>query len=248
MGPAVGRSKPVRHLIVVDLPAPFGPRKPKKLPAGTARSMPSTARSDPKSRVSPCVSTASSTRRIVSRRVPCFCFSRGLDSTYDEITYESSRAGAQSLSPSARRQPGRLVSVGQRRIRPRAPRGQAHLSLDRLLDVPLVPRHGARIVRERRHREAPERRLRVDQGGPRGAARRRPRLHVVRAVDDRVGRLADDRVSDARAEAVLRRDLLPARLALGPAGVLRSAGRAGARVEKRSAARRSRPQRNCSSG
>ncbi len=53
MVPAVGLSKPVRHLIVVDLPAPFGPRNPKKLPAGTARSMPSTARSDPKSRVSP---------------------------------------------------------------------------------------------------------------------------------------------------------------------------------------------------
>ena len=28
MVPAVGRSSPVRHLIVVDLPAPFGPRKP----------------------------------------------------------------------------------------------------------------------------------------------------------------------------------------------------------------------------
>ena len=26
--PAVGRSSPVRHLIVVDLPAPLGPRKP----------------------------------------------------------------------------------------------------------------------------------------------------------------------------------------------------------------------------
>jgi hypothetical protein len=26
--PAVGRRSPVRHLMVVDLPAPFGPRKP----------------------------------------------------------------------------------------------------------------------------------------------------------------------------------------------------------------------------
>jgi hypothetical protein len=51
--PELGRSKPVRHLIVVDLPAPFGPRNPKKLPAGTARSMPSTARSDPNVRVRP---------------------------------------------------------------------------------------------------------------------------------------------------------------------------------------------------
>ena len=30
-----------------------------------------------------------------------------------------------------------------------APRGQADLPLDRLLDLPLVPRHGARVVRER---------------------------------------------------------------------------------------------------
>ena len=31
--PELGRSRPVRHLMVVDLPAPFGPRNPKKLPA-----------------------------------------------------------------------------------------------------------------------------------------------------------------------------------------------------------------------
>ena len=53
-------------------------------------------------------------------------------------------------------------------------------------------------------------RLRVHQGGPRGAPRRRPRLHDVRAGDDRVGRLADERLAHAGPEAVLRRHVLPA--------------------------------------
>src|SRR5438876_8941257 len=42
MLPAVGASKPVSILMVVDLPAPFGPRKPKNWPAATWRSTPST--------------------------------------------------------------------------------------------------------------------------------------------------------------------------------------------------------------
>ena len=89
-------------------------------------------------------------------------------------------------------------------------RGQADLPVDRLLDVPLVPRDGARVVRERGDRRRPQPRLRVDQGRSRGAARRRSRLHDVRAGDDRIGRLADERVADAGAAAVLRRHLLPA--------------------------------------
>ena len=54
-------------------------------------------------------------------------------------------------------------------------------------------------------------RLRVDQGRSRGAAGRRSRLHGVRAGDDRLRRLADDGLSDAGSEAVLRRHLLSAR-------------------------------------
>ena len=50
----------------------------------------------------------------------------------------------------------------------------------------------------------------VDQGRSRGAARRRSRLHDVRAGDDRVRRLADERLADAGAEAVLRRHVFPA--------------------------------------
>src|SRR5207248_11088210 len=45
--PAVGLSRVQRMLMVVDLPAPFGPRKPKISPARTLRSMPRTASTPP---------------------------------------------------------------------------------------------------------------------------------------------------------------------------------------------------------
>ena len=93
-----------------------------------------------------------------------------------------------------------------------------------------------------------QRELRLDQGRSRGAARRRPRLHDVRPVDDRVRRLADDGLPHARAEAVLRRHLLSAAFEMGPARVHRSARRDRARLEARSRARRLRRRRSCSTG
>ena len=45
---AVGGMKPVIMRIVVDLPAPFGPRKPSTSPRSTVNEMPSTARLGPK--------------------------------------------------------------------------------------------------------------------------------------------------------------------------------------------------------
>ena len=50
------------------------------------------------------------------------------------------------------RESRRLVSLERRSVREGARGGQADLSLDRLLDLPLVPRDGARVVRERRRR------------------------------------------------------------------------------------------------
>ena len=79
--------------------------------------------------------------------------------------------------------------------------------------LPLVPRHGARVLRGRRDRRAHERALRVRQGRPRGAPRRRRALHGRRAGHDRPRRLAAERLPHARAGAVLRRHLLPARAA-----------------------------------
>src|SRR5438445_4083583 len=46
--PAVGARKPVIIFIVVDLPAPFGPRNPSTSPRGTVNEMSSTALSGPK--------------------------------------------------------------------------------------------------------------------------------------------------------------------------------------------------------
>ena len=54
---------------------------------------------------------------------------------------------------------------------------QARLPVDRLQLLPLVPRHGAGVVRQRGRRQDPERALRLHQGGSRGAAGHRPHLH-----------------------------------------------------------------------
>ena len=69
---------------------------------------------------------------------------------------------------------------------------------------------------------ADERALRQRQGRPRGAARRRRALHGRDRLDDRAGRLADDRLPHAGGRAVLRRHLLPARAAARPAVASRS--------------------------
>src|SRR5262252_3299148 len=45
--PAVGSSRPAIIRIVVDLPAPFGPRKPVTMPGWTTKSSPSTASFSP---------------------------------------------------------------------------------------------------------------------------------------------------------------------------------------------------------
>ena len=149
------------------------------------------------------------------------------------------------VSPPAQGQPGGLVPVGRRGVRARPRRGQADLPVDRLLDVPLVPRDGARELREPAGRRGAQRALRLDQGRSRGAARRRPRLHDVRPGDDRLRRLADERVADAGARAVLRRHLLPADVAVGAARLRRDPDRrsraSGARSDRKVARSRPRP-------
>src|SRR6516164_7282504 len=68
--PAVGASSPVSILMVVDLPAPFGPRKPKNCPASTRRLIASTALNEPNVRVSPSVRIATSLIRADRFRHP----------------------------------------------------------------------------------------------------------------------------------------------------------------------------------
>ncbi len=60
MLPELAPVSPRRVLIIVVLPAPLGPRKPKALPRGTSRSTLSIAVREPKRLVSPCVSMAGS--------------------------------------------------------------------------------------------------------------------------------------------------------------------------------------------
>src|SRR5215469_17799292 len=57
--PDVGRIRPRSILIVVVLPAPFGPTKPQTAPLGMAKLTPSTTVRSPKRFVSPVVDTAS---------------------------------------------------------------------------------------------------------------------------------------------------------------------------------------------
>ena len=61
------------------------------------------------------------------------------------------------------------------------------------------------------HGGAPERGVRLRQGRPRGAARRRRALHAGGPGHDRAGRLADDRRPHAGGRPLLRRHLPPAR-------------------------------------
>src|SRR5271170_2154000 len=58
MVPALALVRPSSVRIIVVLPAPLGPRKPKALPLGTCRSTPSSAVRAPKRLVSPAVSIA----------------------------------------------------------------------------------------------------------------------------------------------------------------------------------------------
>ncbi len=112
--------------------------------------------------------------------------------------------------------PVRLVPLGRRGIRQGARGGQADLPLGRLLDLPLVSRHGARVVRSLRHRRIFEGTFRQHQGRPRGASRRRPGLHGLRAGDHRPWRLADERLADTRVAPIRRRHLFSAHRHAGP--------------------------------
>src|SRR6185436_12700935 len=76
---------------------------------------------------------------------------------------ESAGAGNVALSPAARGQPGRLVSVGPGSACASAGGRQADPAFDRLFSLPLVPRDGARELRESGGRGAAEPRLRQHQ-------------------------------------------------------------------------------------
>ena len=116
------------------------------------------------------------------------------------------------------------------------PRGrQAAARLHRVLVVPLVPRHGAGVVRRPGHSGRHERAVRLRQGRSRGAAGRRLRLHGRGCLAHGPGRLAAHRLPHARRRAVLRRDVLPARAAARAAGVPPGPARGRRRVPRTAA-------------
>ena len=85
---------------------------------------------------------------------------------------------------------------------------RTHPAVRRLLGVPLVPRHGPRVVRGPGHRSNHERGLREREGGSGGTARRGLHLHGCRDRPDRAGWLAHDRVLPSRWSTLPRRHLL----------------------------------------
>ncbi|CAM5572144.1 hypothetical protein SFIMM107S_05923 [Streptomyces griseus] len=127
-----------------------------------------------------------------------------------------------AVSPPARRQPRRLVALVARGVRGGQEAGCARAAQCRVRQLPLVSRHGARVVRGRDRGRLSQRALRAREGRPGGAARRRRRLHGGRAGGHRARGVADDRLSHPGRRTLLLRDLLPAR---GPARLaLLSAG------------------------
>ena len=155
------------------------------------------------------------------RRV--FCRSRNCATLRHER--KPPRPRDQPLPPAAQGQPRALVGVGPRGAGRGQARQQADPALRRLCRLPLVPRHGARELRERRHRRGHERPVREHQGRPRGAPRHRRHLHARAALPRRAGRLAAHHVPRQRCAPVLGRHLFPADAALRPAGLSRRLAR-----------------------
>ena len=137
---------------------------------------------------------------------------------------ERAQPRPQPLPPPAPGQPGRVARVVGRDAGAGEAGGQADPALGRLRRLPLVPRHGARELREPGGRGGDEPRLRQRQGRPGGAAGHRRHLPARAGADGRAGRLAAHHVPDAGGRAVLGRHLLPARAALRPAGFPAGAG------------------------
>ncbi len=153
--------------------------------------------------------------------------------------------GNEPLPAAARGQSRALVCLGTGGVRGGARERQAGAAVHRLLRLPLVSRHGTRVVRGRGHGGADERAVRQHQGGSRRAARHRqdlpvrpPGAHAARR------RLAVDDVPDARRpEAFLRWHLFPRQGALRHAGLLHAA-QARVGVLPRSARRIARAERH----
>ena len=116
----------------------------------------------------------------------------------------------QPVPAPTRKQPSGLVPVEYGSPRTGSQRRQANPPQRGVLLMPLVPRHGAGVVREPAHRRLDERTLHLDQSRPRGAPGHRLHLHGGRPGDDWPRRMADDGVPYAGRQALLWGNVLSA--------------------------------------
>ena len=150
-------------------------------------------------------------------RIPCVAMARGPVGTIGAWPTSPGTPGTPTGSPGRRARTSSSTPTTRSTGIPWGPEALARardarpadLPLGRLRRVPLVSRHGARVVRGRGDGRGAERGLRRDQGGPRGAPRSRSALHGRGPGDDGQRRLADERVPDPRRPPVLRRHLFP---------------------------------------
>ncbi len=103
----------------------------------------------------------------------------------------------------------------------------------RVLHVPLVPRHGGGIIRERTRGGGPEQILCRREGRPRGAPGYRQRIHVRVHRAHRQRRLAAERHHDARAAAVFAASYIPREDTNGQPGAHHAAHRRRGEVARR---------------
>src|SRR5215210_3555630 len=108
MSPASARAWPVSRRIVVDLPAPLGPSRPRQMPFGTSRSRPSTAVIVPNLFTTPCNS-------IAAKPIP------------DYVIDKWANALCGSLDRGTRRNSSRAASLGLARNPP----GGSHTTMPR---------------------------------------------------------------------------------------------------------------------
>ena len=152
-------------------------------------------------------------------------------------------ASTSPVPPPAPGQPGRLAGVGGRGVRGGTEPRRAGAAVRRVRRLPLVPRHGARVVRGRRGGRRRQRRTSSpSRSTARSAPTSTPSTWPRRPGPDGPRRVADDLLPHARRRAVLRRHLPTQAAAALPArqpsrGVARPT-LAGARVGRATSPRR----------
>ena len=210
--------------IVVDLPAPFGPSRPRQVPSGTSRSSPSTAVISPKRLTTPLSSIAGIHPRVRMRGAAVLdevdSRAKGPPGTLDTCTTLRRAARLPFSSPGTTQEDQSRHaqdSPAQRHRRPVEPQ-----------------RRRARLRRPDPARELPVRRQRLLAGGPAQAAAQghlqAPAAHAragraARPLAGRRGRAGDEGVGARERRHPLHARVPAAHRASPPRSTTRSSGR-----------------------